>query len=360
MKQKLIVVFFLFIKALMCQQYTYTNYLNDQKMQSTFFANLVQNNFVEAEKNLAKYKNTIGFYPHLMKAILLHHQKDTSCWKALAKAFRQGFNKNFLQVSYGFEKSDSVQINALFHQNYLKDFNPTLILQMDSLVKEDQRFRGLIEKDKCMSSHIHDSILALQSPIDIRNQRFLLAHIQQFGFPTALKVGDYFSGVTPVNPYLIFMHMGNTQRDIQIQVLKANYQLCLQQHESWGKLHALQFNLHHRFKTDWSEVSGLYIEKNKVDTEASFFSLHILAQITSQLPNAKLAIKCKNRKVANSFMKAFLVASNFVNEEIDDFMVELAKKMSLTVPKALSKNDIVTIIDSSVAENTIIYKIETP
>lgn len=360
MKSKAIILIVFFIKTLNAQMYTYSVYLNDQRLQNSFFDALRINDKGKAQHCLNNYKNNIGFYPHLMKAIILHQKKDTCYATALKKAFRQGFDVRFIQPFYGFNRIDSLKHAAWFKENYLADFNHTIIFQMDSLIKEDQRHRGYLERDKCIHPHLRDSLMQLQLPVDKSNQKFFLNYIQTKGFPTALVVGDYFSGVTPIDAYLILMHMGTEQREVQLSILNNNYQLCLKQRESWGKLQCLQFNLHNRFKDDWSEFSGLYIKKNKLETDASFFSLHVMAQITSQVPGYRLQIKVKEKELANNFITAFLMASKQVNDEIDGFTKELAKMAGLPEPRATSKEDIDVIIDAGIPASTVYYKISKP
>ncbi len=358
--KRIIYFFFVIVSAsfkISAQNYTYQTYLKDEKLQGLFFKQIAESKFLEAQKTYSKYQNKIGFYPYYMKAILQHQKGDSNYAGNLTKAFRQGYDMKFLGKDYSFNPYDSLKLTKRFKENYLQDFDRTTVLQIDSLIKQDQFYR---KQTSCVSPRMYDSLMKLQTKIDESNQLFLENYITTKGFPTALKIGDYFSGITPLDPYIILAHMGTSKRTIQLTILKTNYQLCLQQKESWEKLSTLVFNLHHRFRNEYSEFSGLYIQNNQVDYDKSLFSLVVMGRILSQLTDYRFVIKANNQLLASHFIEAFSKSFSLVEIDYDPNLLAILKAENIPQPQRPTKDLIDVRIDSSVPKNTIIYKLQKP
>jgi hypothetical protein len=351
------VILICLLAELAAQNYTFQTHLQDEKLQTLFFNQVTQSNFLEAQKTYAKYQNKIGFYTHYMKAILLHQKGDTSYLSSLVKAFRQGYDMKFLGQQYSFYPIDTLKITTLFKKYYLQDFDKTAILQIDSLLKKDKLYR---QQTKCVSPSMYDSLMKLQAKIDNSNQLFLEHYIQTKGFPTALKIGDFFIGITPLDPYIILAHMATTKRDFQLKMLNTNYQLCLQQKESWEKLSTLMFNLHHRFRNEYSEFSGLFIKNNQLNYDKSCFSLIVMARILSQLTDYRFVVKVNNQKLATQFVEAFSKSFTLLEMDYPPELLDILKAENAPLPQRPTKELIDVKIDSSVPQNSIVYKIQKP
>ncbi len=358
--KKIVYLFFVVVSAsfnILAQNYTYQTYLKDEKLQGIFFNQIAESKFSDAQKTYTKYQNKIGFYPHYMKAILQHQKGDTNYLSSLTKAFRQGYDMKFLGKDYSFNPHDSLKLTKRFKENYLQDFDKATILQIDSLIKQDQFYR---KQTNCLNPRMYDSLMRLQTKIDETNQLFLENYITTKGFPTALKIGDYFLGITPLDPYVILAHMGTSKRAIQLNILKTNYQMCLQQKESWEKLSTLVFNLHHRFRNEYSEFSGLFIQNNQVDYDKSLFSLVVMGRILSQLTDYRFVIKANNQLLASRFIEAFSKSFSLVDVDYDPTLLAILKAENAPLPQRPTKDLIDVKIDSSVPNTTIIYKLQKP
>jgi hypothetical protein len=201
-----------------------------------------------------------------------------------------------------------------------------------------------------------DSLWKLQLHTDSLNIAKLNEIIDRYGWPGAKKVGDYYCQRPGPDVTMLFIHLGNTRRDYQINTLKKVIDLCQKQEDSWQNAGSLMFGLHTKFSRDFSEFSFLQIKDNVINKTESFFSVYNMSDILiNSMSKRKIEIKCAKRSLYND-LKQFMQSMNDIIP-VDERTVKWRKEQGLFGPKKLDEESFIFVESPEIKDNVIFYRI---
>jgi hypothetical protein len=201
-----------------------------------------------------------------------------------------------------------------------------------------------------------DSLWKLQLRTDSSNLVKLDEIIDRYGWPGAKKVGDYYCQRPGPDVTMLFIHLGNTRRDYQINTLKKVIDLCKKQEDSWQNANSLIFGLHSKFSRDFSEFSFLQIEDNVIDKTGSFFSVYNMSEILiNSMSKQKIEIKCAKRSLYND-LKQFMLSMNDLIP-ISERDIKRRKEQGVYGPKKLDEESFIFVESPDIKDNVIFYRI---
>ncbi len=360
------------------QNYSYQDYRNDHATLFSINRHIRNNNVDSLKFDLLNYKNRLGFTYYQCKALIANHDSDANQLKFLDSAFMRGMTP--LCIAKHLNKFDTAKVSASFKKNYLRSYDLRLINIVDSIHYQDQKYRqqmtywynkpGVSSVDTKKTAEGQqsfkfkeqtkqqalDSLWKLQSQVDSTNLIKLAEIIDQYGWPGAKKVGDYYCQRPGPDVTMFFIHLGNTRRDYQISTLKKVIELCNKQEDSWQNASSLIFGLHTKFGKEFSEFSFLEIRNNQIDRQESFFSVYNMSEILiNSMSKRKIEIKCAKIALFDD-LKQFMLSMNEIIK-IDERDVKRRKELGMFGPKKLDQDSFVFIEAPDLKDNVILYKI---
>jgi hypothetical protein len=327
-----VTVFLLFNGAAnFAQNYSYQKELKNRETRRNLQRLLREQRLDSLEIEFKKFDNYLGFFFFQCKAIILAKNKDTLNKCYLDTAFMRGLTP--LCLGKNKELFDSIQVQSSFQSNYLRAYNLTLINRIDSMHYKDQEYRqkaaelmrlneeeknrqaqsqkgmeeNTIKLSKYSNQPLIDSLWRLQRRTDSTNMILLNQLIEVYGWPSAKLIGHYYCQRPAADVSILIMHLGTREREYQISTLKSVIELCEKNEESWGTAESLIFNLHSRFRNDYSEFSFIEVNNGKLKSDASFFSLYSMASLLITSPNYRIEIKCKNETLFNEIKSQMIL-----------------------------------------------------
>ncbi len=362
-------------EVLFSQDYTYTDYLCDQKILKTNTRLINESKLDSVRLSLPDYKNRLGFNYFQYKALLANLDSDSCQYKYLDSAFMRGMTP--LCLGKHLKKFDSVYVLTSYKKNYLKAFDQNLINLIDSIHREDQIYRQqlsaqrglpaepqkkanaiqdgpkMLPLKKQTKKEIMDSLSRLQVLTDSLNFATLNNIIIKYGWPGAKMVGVYYCERPAADVTILVKHLGIHKRDYQITTLRHVIELCKRQEESWANASTLLFNLHTRFRREFSEFSFLSIEDNHIMKEESFFSIQTMVGIMMDKSSDKIQIKCKKQLLYTELKEAMLAAND---SGLDQVQVKARKRLGLPLPESLDESSFEFIESPTLDDNVILYR----
>jgi hypothetical protein len=276
-----------------------------------------------------------------------------------------------LCINKQLNKFDTAKVSASFKRNYLRSYDPLLINLVDSIHYQDQKYRQqttywynqpdvpIVYNKKVMDNKQNfnfkeqtkqqalDSLWKLQSRTDSTNFIKLTEILDKYGWPGAKIIGDLYCQRPGPDITILFIHLGNTRRDYQINTLKKVIELCEKQDESWQSASNLMFGLHTKFSNEFSQFSFLEIDGNKINRSKSFFSVYNMSQILiNATSRRKIEVKCAKISLFND-LKEFMLSMNTI--------VQTNDRMSSA--KNLDENTFKFIVSSDLDDNVVLYRI---
>ena len=376
MKPTLFILFFIIGEQLFSQTYSYQDYRSDQTTLFKINRHIRNNNTDSLQSDLLQYKNRLGFKYYQCKALIANQESDTNQLTFLDSAFMRGMTP--LCIDVHLNKFDTAKVSASFRKNYLKSYNPHLINLIDSIHYEDQHYRQEIAywarrsdlanpDSKTLADKQHgfklneqtkqqaiDSLWKIQSRVDSTNLIKLNDIIEQYGWPGAKKVGDYYCKRPGPDVTILFNHLGNTRREYQIATLKKVIALCEKQEDSWQNASSILFGLHSKFGRNFSEFSFLTIENNHLNVDKSFFSIYTMSEIIIQ-SGAKIEIKSSNRLLFEEIKHAMVSVNDLIS--IDAKSVKQQVELGLPVSEKLTESSFIFVEAKELNDNQVLYKI---
>lgn len=376
MKPTLFILFFIIGEQLFSQTYSYQDYRSDQTTLFKINRHIRNNNTDSLQSDLLQYKNRLGFKYYQCKALIANQESDTNQLTFLDSAFMRGMTP--LCIDVHLNKFDTAKVSASFRKNYLKSYNPHLINLIDSIHYEDQHYRQEIAywarrsdlanpDSKTLADKQHgfklneqtkqqaiDSLWKIQSRVDSTNLIKLNDIIEQYGWPGAKKVGDYYCKRPGPDVTILFNHLGNTRREYQIATLKKVIALCEKQEDSWQNASSILFGLHSKFGRNFSEFSFLTIENNHLNVDKSFFSIYTMSEIIIQ-SGSKIEITCSNRLLFEEIKHAMVSVNDLIS--IDAKSVKQQVELGLPVSEKLTESSFIFVEAKELNDNQVLYKI---
>lgn len=362
---------------LFSQEYSYQDFRNDHFVLFKAERLLREYKIDSVKMILPSYKNRLGFKYYQYKALVANFDSDSLQYKYLDSAFMRGMTP--LCIDKYLYKFDSTRVNTSFKQNYLKAYDLRLINVIDSIHYKDQEYRqqlvievkkkeqkstkqtskpldesDFINLNVQMKDQRIDSLKKLVHSTDSTNLIKLKEIINEYGWPGAKLVGEYYCQRPAPDVTMFFIHLGNTQREYQIANLKEVIELCKKQEEDWDNAQSLLFGIHTKFSREFSEFSFLFFENNHLDTVESYFSVYKMTEILMQSSTKKIEIKCANEIVYNE-LKQFMIRTCKIipiNKKQNSIMEELG----YPIAKVLDESSFLFIESPELAPNSIQYK----
>jgi hypothetical protein len=370
---KLIVFSICIGNNLNAQNYTYRHELENRELRRSINRYLRESRLDSLSLVYERFDNRLGFLYYQCKAIVLANKQDSLSKCYLDSAFMRGLTP--LCLGKNITLFDSIQVKNSFKSNYLKAYNIALINRIDSMHYKDQEYRQkavelmrMNETDKSQQSSgnksaetsslklskssyqlLIDSLWEKQKEVDSTNLILLKEIIKNYGWPSAKMIGHYYCQRGAADVSILIMHLGTHEREYQIEILQKVIDLCERNEESWGIAESLIFNLHSRFRNEFSEFSFLNIEAGKLNPEKSFFSIFNMANLLITGPKYQIEIKCKNETLFKE-IKAQMIQVNESFPWID-------YKKSTRPVKALEDADFLFISSPELDQNMVLYKL---
>jgi hypothetical protein len=343
------IALYLSVSGLYGQNYTFRTYLNDNEITGTIKQHFTTDTI---RKYIGHFHDRLGYQYYLYQSALKYSESKTASLSYLDSAFARGLDTICIPPLIKQMFGQGV-INTSRSVHFLTAYDIKLKRQLDSLKKEDQRYRQLAYK-KGQRKPVTDSIMALWKLSDSSNVVFLKTLIKKDGYPSARKIGYNFCAFgNNTDPELIIQHLGTKERDFQIEILKKVVELCLKNEENWDKISALQFNLHFRFCDSYSEFTFLHFNDHKLDNDNSLFSIMEMVKFL-RTPFKNIYIKCSSERTFTELKAAMFE----INESLplppnmEDFA-----KVGLPIQKKITQDQFVFVMDTSLPNDKIHYKI---
>ncbi len=365
------ILFFLLHYYAQSQVYTYSVYLNDNNLVKTFGRFERANKTDSIKANLNKYKNRLGF--SFYKFAALTEKENTVKLKYIDSAFMHGSAPLCFKTLIS--KEDSLLIYNSYRRNYLGAYNKKLIKIIDSLYNRDQQCRvpwmaeeaafdsfkskisipsntvtlPALESTQKYYQKTIDSLARLVAQTDSSNFEALKKIVSKYGWPSAKLIGESYCNRPAADASIIIMHLGTTNRGYQIETLKKVIELCKKNEDSWQTAENLIFNLHQRFRKNFSEFSFLEIKNNHLNTDESLFSLFTMTTIMMQLPRERIEIKCKSVSLFNELKKEML--------KLNVIISEINRKQNAGAVAKLEDSNFFHIKTEDISDDLVQYKI---
>lgn len=364
-----------FSSNIFSQDYSYSDYRKEQELlaRMRFFEKNDWNDSIKI--SLKNYRNKLGFTYYRYKALVANSESDTNQVKYLDSAFMRGMTP--LCIEKNIRKFDSTKVYKSFEKNYLRSFNFRLINLVDSIHYKDQEYRqklavlyktyttttnnnaknNLDKGSQNFNMNIErerDSLMKLEKKTDSTNFIKLNEIINEYGWPSAKLVGDYYCKRPAPDVTMLIIHLGNTNRNYQMATLKNVINLCEKQEESWHVAEHLIFGLYSKFAKSFSQFSFIEFENGILNQGKSYFGIYNMTQMLMQTSNYRIEIKCSKASFFDQLKKEMIR----ISEEIPINEKELKRDLLIGRPgtKKLDENSFNFVPSPELDENIIFYK----